>query len=243
MWDGVKIKPLVWFIIFVGAVTAFVNWFFMRSTSPIGLWGYVGTAVSGAFIALTALDRWLWPLHLPGIRLFGRDVPSIRLFGWITKKPDVSGQWCLKMVPKWTSDEPFVSDLKIDQTLFSTRIEIVSSASIGRTLSAAIVSTSDDDWALACIYNSTPENNPEKHTVFHRGALLLDIRISKDGRSSAMDGRYWTNKETSLSLADWPKPLPEFLERLSQTDAEDLKLPLHGTAGHAAAEPQSGSRP
>src|SRR6188472_1999980 len=101
MWEGINKKSLATLVLAVGALAAWCHWLIAPESGPIGLWGYVGTAALGVVVALAILDKWLWKVK----------VGNTRLFGWICRKPDISGRWVLSMQPTWKDSEPFDQSL------------------------------------------------------------------------------------------------------------------------------------
>lgn len=190
MGNDVNWKALARFLLIAGVAAAAAQWTLVGASSVLKVWSLIGTVVTVFSGGLVAMDRGLWRLRIRGLRPFG----------WVTKMPDVSGQWSLQMTPSWTKGEPFYSSLTIRQSLFSLQVDWSRPAGRGESRSAAIYSLGPGRWRLTCVYDYSSGLEPEKHTVaYHQGCL--DLKIVDGNR---MEGNYWTNKRTRVDASPMP---------------------------------------
>lgn len=232
IWNNINWRWLAQFLILVSAVAVFIQWLFERSWSPASIWGYIGTASIVFSSGLVIFNKRLWRLR----------VGKRRLFGWITKMPDISGEWNVEMTTHWKHHETFSSHATIKQDLFSIQVDFIRDASRSQSLSASIYSTAENRWKLACVYENEPESKPEKGTARHYGCLLLAIDNPND--SISMSGPYWTNKKTKVPLSQLPdfQDLQVMPAQIRQRKPSQVDIPVHATSGHAVFTRNASSR-
>lgn len=152
-------------------------------------------SVAGALVV--AFDLWLW--KLPG-------------FSRITGKPRLWGTWQVELrpsakavIPKGGNKGPIRGVMVVEQTFWTTAVQLYTQESGSSSISAAIVNKTDSKQSKSLLFTYT--NNPRQahshRSPQHSGTCRLDVT----GTSPAsLSGTYWTDRVTAgdmtLTLVD-----------------------------------------
>lgn len=152
-------------------------------------------SIAGALVV--AFDLWLW--KLPGLSR-------------ITGKPRLWGTWRVELqpsakavIPKGGNRGPITGVMVIEQTFWTTAVQLYTQESGSSSISAAIVNKTDSKQSKSLLFTYT--NNPRQahshRSAQHSGTCRLDVTGTSP---TSLSGTYWTDRVTAgdvtLTLVD-----------------------------------------
>lgn len=127
-----------------------------------------------------------------------------RLFKFIFNIPNLNGDWKIigeSINKKYQKNYPWEGTLKINQTLKTISVTLVTANSFSESVSeiASISTTPDGNYLLNYVFSNTPNNNAPSDMRAHKGAC--EIKFNKNEESG--EGNYFSNnrdRETSGTM-------------------------------------------
>ena len=144
--------------------------------------------LTGLTFVLLAWDRWAW--HWPVFKK------------WLNKRPDIRGTWKGTLQSDWEDKTigktvpPIDVFLVVRQTYSATNVRLFSEESTSVSLSANIVTDSDELSILAVTYHNTPNILCREHSPIHDGGMLAKLIGNPLNKLSV---EYWTDRKTKGS--------------------------------------------
>jgi hypothetical protein len=152
-------------------------------------------SVAGALVV--AFDLWLW--KIPGLSR-------------ITGKPHLWGTWRVELqpsakavIPKGGNRGPIPGVMVVEQTFWTTAVQLYTQESGSSSISSAIVNKTDSKQSKSLLftYTNSPRQAHSHRSPQHSGTCRLDVT----GVSPAsLSGTYWTDRITAgdmtLTLVD-----------------------------------------
>jgi hypothetical protein len=150
-----------------------------------GLLAPYSTVVAIVTIFASAFDSLIW------------RAPFVRQY--LAKRPWIGGVWKVQINSNWVDPEfgvskgPILGFAYIRQTYGAIQISIFTEQSASTSISVLLKTCENDTFEIIATYSSVPRQSAREISEIHHGSMILRV---VDGNIPAMEGAYWTDRQT-----------------------------------------------
>lgn len=179
------ILALVW----IAAVIWAVLLIFHGVALPSGFFEPASAVVGAVVLILGVFDRWAWRWRL--------------FHPWFVSTPDLNGTWKGQLLSSWTDPKTGSGKngvevyLVVRQTLSAVQARLITRESTSELLAGQIIQNGAGLHVLIGMYRNIPKMLQRKDSPIHHGGILLSVHGEPP---HALDGEYWTDRDTKGEL-------------------------------------------
>lgn len=177
------IKTLIWILALVWAVLLCID----GMVVTIAFFKPLSFVTALAIILVGVFNKWLWKWKI--------------LYPWFVSTPNISGTWQAKINSSWIDKntgekrDDIEAYFIIQQTLSNIKILLVTAESSSELIGGELAKDKNTGkYRITGVYLNEPKLLKVKQSPMHYGALFCKIVIN--GKSTVIDGCYWTSRET-----------------------------------------------
>ena len=173
-------SPKIAAYIAVGLISAVI---FLAGLQLPTLWSRVISAVPLIVSSLFAVfDKWVWKWAF---------VPKL------VQRPVLHGTWHGHISSSWNPETKYEAFLAITQTFTTIQVLLITAESKSRSVIAAVVTNSSDDFSVFYHYGNTPKPELRVDSPIHMGGVSVE---AFGVRPSEIEGEYWTSRNSGGSM-------------------------------------------